>query len=242
MLNWLKKWIPKRGSTDSRDQLPSFDAERLKGKLLTEFRYQELPELVGKSVLINGLTSLEEDLLANLKPDYPYLNSLWTTDKNWENGTDLVFFWKTPMFQINILTEGVDTLTRVTLEQLIEMNYLKYSDDLLCLDIDGDMEELGWTMFEECLDKEKENVYMHLFLHYSRNRNDHWDNKMYPPGVFDKIGVYFDSKDNTDRMQRTRAFSEYLGSYFYPRNMYIHNACLTNVPSSLVWCTKFWYC
>lgn len=233
MFTWLKHIFNK-----NQFQFRSYDERQVESMLKSQFKYLEIPELFGKTIHISSFDTLEQDLIAALKSEYPYIKGLWHKDKNWCAGTDLVKFWITPMFQVNLLVEGYDIPSGINIKNMLDLDFVKLVNGEIRINKEVDLDESEWRMFIQCLEEERSNLYMHLFLHHS----EYFDKSFcFSPDIY-KGHEFFDATtDSENIMERTQSLCLHVGKSFFPRKMYVIDACYTNIPSSILWSTKYPY-
>lgn len=240
MLDWLLKLIKAGKPVNSFSTL---DQQELKSLLTTKFKYQSMPDLIGRGIHIESLKTLENDLITEFKADFPGIKELWHKDKYWTEGTDLTGFWKSLRFQISLSVEGIDIPASVSDTTLIELAYLREVDANLEIDT-SDLPDEGWLHIKRYLEEAQNSLYLHLLLHPSGNVQDSWSCYSLPKETRDAIFKYLDSPEyeNGHPIEGRRYLSENIvGEVFFPRKMFIIDACLTNIPSPLVWFAKWVY-
>lgn len=240
LLDWLLKLIKAGKPVNSFSTL---DQQELKSLLTTKFKYQSMPDLIGKGIHIESLKTLENDLITGLKADFPGIKELWHEDKNWTEDSDLPGFWKSLRFQISLSVEGIDIPASVSDTTLIELAYLREVDAELVINT-SELADDGWLQIKSYLEEKQDSLYLHLLLYPSVNIQDSWNCYTLPKETRDAIFKYLDSPEyeNGHPIEGRRYLSENIvGEVFFPREMFIIDACLTNIPGPLVWFAKWVY-
>lgn len=195
--------------------------------------------MIGTTVLITDLAKLEEDLIVALKPLLPAIHSLCPNDKHWITGTDLPMFWRDRRFQVNLCLNSRQ-VNYCSDEDLNNLGFVKSSVEAgICFSHSPDSS--FWNRLSEALDTDENNAYLRLFLSFSNNREDRWNDvwkrsSNYEIEVKEYHRAFPLMSDNRYKdLEGCKLFCLELSKRFFPREMYVLNACLTNWPSSEIW-------
>ncbi len=208
----------------------------LNPNVLSNIKFENHPELVGTTVLVSGLDNLENDLISTFVRTFPELDSLWIKDKFWLLGTDLVMFWRTRNFQTSIKLFRKREVEFITKDALVELGFLKNNFEMDS-HITGNM--LGRIQDE--LEENKNDCFLHILLGFSNDFSIQWNEEWKKePDYAEQLRefeqyFYLMSQDKTEQFNKTREFSLILSKHFFPRKMFVHDACITNIPSPLIW-------
>ncbi len=208
-------------------------------EILKRLRYEALPDLVGTTVLITDLAKLEEDLIKALKPLICEVEGLWEYDKHWIFGTNLPMFWRDRRFQVSLRLNNSRQVEICSQKDLINLGFADLDDDGVMRSLHS--ESKFWNSIAEKLNKDEVNSFLHLFLSFSNNRIERWCDvwKRSPNYEIElkesekAFGLMQDRKYK--ELEGVRLYSLELGKRFFPKNMFILNACLTNLPTSEIW-------
>lgn len=204
--------------------------------LRAQLRYTHLPQLVGRPVWISSLKHLEADLLCAFEDDFPSLTGLWENDKNWKWGSDLFYFKKGRQFQVSLRLRDAD------FDSAADLSILEFINSRGELCVDDELTPGFWANMLKELSFEKDNSYLHLFLSHSDNPLEVWDQGQRSAEEVEETRTYEPQWKMKDQLQGTRMLCEnIISKYFFPRNMFVLNAAITNIPSSMIWAGKYCY-
>lgn len=217
--------------------------------LLKHAKYKNLPELAGRAISFQSLFTIDEDIQKALKNDYPYIDSLIVNEElraEW-NGCPIApkyIFLAPQRMQVDFQTT-INECNPITLDDLEYLGFLDQKSDDWLHNTRYNLEALTLDDLGRQLDPSSKQIYLHLIIDngqpWNQNQNE----------VKDKLGNEVITKLNRYAANESvnfnpfwQAIIEVYNDKFFPAELVIREACLTNFHNagqSCVYSHRYFY-
>ncbi len=261
MIKFLKNLFERPAAKKSQQdtactyRLPEYDGPREFANkpavdyLLEHARYKNLPELAGRAISFQSLFTIDEDIQNALKTDYPYIGSLTVNEElraEW-NGCPVApkyIFLAPQRMQVDFLTTTTECKA-ITLDDLEYLGFLDQKADEWLHNTRYNLEALTLDDLGRQLDPSSKQIYLHLIIDNGQPWNQNQNT------VKDKLGSEVIAKLNRYAVDESANFNpfwqaivEVYNDKFFPAELVIREACLTNfhkAEQSCVYLHRYFY-
>lgn len=215
--------------------------------LLSHAKYQDLPELAGRTIEFQSLFTIEEDIKAALKHDYPYMGGMLIDERKnngWYGSPVCPKFisCREQRMQVDFYTSD----TQCKAITLVDLEYLgfidRFKDDWLH-DADYSREVFTLDDIGDFVRSSSDRIYLHMII----DSGGPWDKQYYPlaekltPLLMERIEKLEASGSENCLFQ---SIVEVFNEHFFPAQLTIREACLTNIMAareSCVYAHRYFY-
>lgn len=205
-----------------------FDETRILRLLETSLKYKEVPELAGTWIPIESFETLEEDLLSAIQPAIPHIRGLCETDRNWLPESSLVTFLLRYSFKVNLVVDNFDIEPGPGKEILESLCILTEENGHLALE--PDWEEQTRLSFERSLRENQNKLFLRLYMNHCDDLTVRWDRGKKNKEQIEEEHCYLHGSKHDSLYLVYRDLSRIAGRHYFPRQMYVFDACYSNAP------------
>jgi hypothetical protein len=227
----------------------NFANQKIIDQLLDRLRYQPLPALTGRAVLLNSLFTVNEDIQSALRHDYPFLGNKIESgfsDRSWY-GSQVCpkYIHCDQLMEVDFET-SLATCEAARVEDLDHLAFIDRTSDEWLHNENYTFEV--FTLEDLCkhLNQGSGKIYMHLIIDNGNafSREENATGEKMRAAITKKLKTFTDADYRNNNLPLWQAIVEVYNSEFFPAELIIREACLTNLVhdgSSTIYGHKYFY-